>query len=105
MGWGPAGNWDDPADMNFFYFYVNNTAESDGSYKITIPNIYDNDPQLLWTTDPIAECINTVANLPDVSCTNSVVLDNINGEDVINISYGYTRSSGTRQFDEILIKQ
>ncbi|OIQ28106.1 MAG: hypothetical protein BM564_10290 [Bacteroidetes bacterium MedPE-SWsnd-G2] len=106
MGWGSAGGWDDPA-CNFFYFNVNNAPEADGSYLITIPEFYNGVEQTLWCSDPIADCIRTPGNLPDVSCSNYVILDDASGNenDVINISYGYIRSSGTRQFDEILVKQ
>ena len=103
MGGGPYFGWDDP-NCNFFYFYVNNDPESDGTYAITIPENYDGVEQTLWCSDPIADCLRTPANLPNVDCNNYVIL-NDNGNDEIYISYGYIRSSGTRQFDEILIKQ
>ena len=104
MGWGPAGGWDDPA-CNFFYFNVANNPSPDGTFAVTIPEFYDGVEQTLWCSDPIADCIRTPGNIPDVSCDNYVELDDTNENDIIRISYGYIRSSGTRQFDEILVKQ
>jgi hypothetical protein len=104
MGWGPAGGWDDP-ECNFFYFNVSNTPEADGvTYAITIPETYEGVKQTLWCSDDIATCSRTPGNIPDTSCTMKAVF-NADGHDEIYISYGYIRSSGTRQFDEILIKQ
>lgn len=103
MGWGPAGGWEDP-ECNFFYFYVDNEPNVDGFYNVTIPKEFNGAMQTLWCSDELANCIDNPSNLPDVSCNNYVELKE-DGHDVIHISYGYIRDSGTRQFDEILVKQ
>jgi hypothetical protein len=103
MGWGPAGGWFDP-NCNFFYFYVMNAASPDGSFEIVIPKEYNGVAQTLWCSDELANCIDNPNNIPDVSCNTRAVLST-DGHDVLHLSYGYIRSSGTRQFDEILTKQ
>lgn len=96
------GVWTD--DLNFFYFYVSNTADASGNFPITIPKEYNGATQLIWGADELANCVNDPANLPNLLCKNYATL-NDNGKDNIFISYGYIRSSGTRQFEEGLTKQ
>lgn len=96
------GVWTD--DLNLFYFYVSNTADSNGNFPITIPKEWDGAVQLIWGADELANCDDNPGNLPDVLCKNFATL-NPDGHDNIFISYGYIRSSGTRQFEEGLTKQ
>ncbi len=89
------GPW--PNDPNVFYFEIND------DYTITIPKEYNGDLQTVWDGDELATCPANASNLPDVSCVNTAELVD-NGEDIISISYGYIRDTGTRQFDDILVK-
>ncbi len=89
------GPWSN--EGNLFYFVVN----QDNS--ITIPKEYGGATQLIWGADELANCDNDPGELANVSCVNTVELMD-DGKDVISISYGYIRSSGTRQFDDILTK-
>ncbi len=82
---------------NFYYFYVNNVAEADGSYKLTIPKEYNGAVQLIWGADEIGIC--ELGEIPAMPCTNYAKL-NDNGHDELFLNYGYIRSSGTRQFFE-----
>ncbi|MDA3952932.1 MAG: hypothetical protein PF485_04745 [Bacteroidales bacterium] len=89
------GPWNDQG--NYFYFVVN------PDNTITIPKEYGGETQLIWGADELANCVDDPGELPDCSCVNLVtVVDS--GADIIQISYGYIRTSGTRQFDETLVK-
>jgi len=95
------GPWVD--DRNFFYFYVSNTADADGRFPITIPKEYNGKVQLIWGADEIALC--QFNELPDIPCTNynyAIISDD--GHDVIALTYGYIRDTGTRQFFEVNVK-
>lgn len=93
------GGWVD--DRNFFYFYVSNTPEADGSFKLTIPKEYNGETQLIWGADEIAICQNNeVSGMP---CDNYAIISD-DGHDVISMSYGYIRDSGTRKFYEVDVK-
>ncbi len=91
------GPWSGEPD-NFFYFQV------DPENNIIIPKEWNGVTQIIWGADELATCPANPMELPNVSCVNKVELMD-DGKDVINISYGYIRDSGTRQFDDILVKQ
>lgn len=96
------GFWtpNDDTDMEF-YFTI------DASDKITIPKEYNGETQTAWSgADELANCIDDPDKLTDVNCGSSdkVERDDVNKEDIIYLSYGYIRSSGTRQFYEVLQK-
>lgn len=87
---------------NFFYFTV------DASDVIDVPKEYKGSTQLIWGADDIAIC--DAGETPNViakygTCGNKVTRDDVNGKDQIEISYGYIRTSGTREFYERVIKQ
>jgi len=88
-------------DSNFYYFYVSNTADADGTFPITIPKEYNGAVQLIWGADEIALC--QTGDLPEMPCTNYAKL-NDDGHDELFLNYGYIRSSGTRKFYEFDIK-
>ena len=90
------GPWD--GQGNSFVFTVNDDN------SITIPKEYNGSTQLIWGADDIATCQDDPGKLSAVSCDNKVEFMS-DGKDVIRISYGYIRTSGTRQFDEVLTKQ
>ncbi len=91
------GPWNDD---NPIYFM----ADED-NFTITIPKEVNGAVQKVWGgADEVATCQDNPANLADVTCTNTFSYE-ADGHDVIKISYGYIRTSGTREFDEILIKQ
>lgn len=94
---GDIGPWENEVD-NFFYFRV------DENNNMIIPKEWNGELQLIWGADELATCADNPLELPDVTCNTTVELSD-DGHDIINVSYGYIRSSGTRQFDEILIKQ
>ena len=89
------GPWVDAA--NFYYFYVNNVAEADGTFKVIIPKEYNGETQLIWGADEIGVC--QTGDLPNMPCTNYAKLFE-DGHDELFLNYGYIRSSGTRQFYE-----
>ena len=92
------GPWVD--DSNFFYFYVSNTPDADGTFPITIPKEYNGAVQLIWGADEIGLC--QFNELPDIPCSDynyAIISDD--GHDVIALSYGYIRDTGTRQFYEV----
>ena len=97
------GPWIDAS--NFFYFYVSNTADPDGTFPITIPKEYNGAVQLIWGADELANCDDNANVLPDVGCDDTyyVTLDP-DGHDEMILSYGYIITSGTRQFREELAK-
>jgi hypothetical protein len=87
---------------NFYYF----TVEADDS--IIIPKEYPASSgltgnQLIWGADEIALC--TLGETPDQPCDMKVTRDDVNGKDQLELTYGYIRSSGTRQFTETIVKQ
>ncbi len=90
------GPWDITVDPdNEFYFMV----DADGN--IIIPKEYEGATQTVWGgADPVANCINDAALLPDANCatSNYTIKDDVNGEDVVVMSHGYIRDTGTRQF-------
>jgi hypothetical protein len=94
------GPWVD--DTNYFYFYVSNTPNAAGNYDITIPKEYKGNVQLIWGADEIAIC--SAGEVPDMACDMYAVF-NADGHDNLFYSYGYIRTSGTRQFQENLTKQ
>jgi len=94
------GPWTD--DLNFFYFYVSNTAAGDGTFPITIPKEYKGSTQLIWGADEIGLC--QFNEIPDMSCRMYAEL-NDDGHDNLFYSYGYIRDTGTRMFDESLTKK
>ena len=89
------GPWVD--DSNFYFFYVSNVADPDGSFKVTIPKEYKGAVQLIWGADNIGVC--QTGDLPNMPCTNYVKL-NDDGHDELFVNYGYIRDTGTRQFYE-----
>jgi hypothetical protein len=98
------GPWVNEPD-NFFYF----TIDNDGN--VVIPEYYNGELQLIWGTDPMAICGVPLSVDPDGSnwaansdCVN-IAIKQDNGKDEIYITYGYQRDSGTRAFNEVLIKQ
>ena len=93
------GPWTD--DRNFFYFYVSNTDDADGTFPITIPKEYNGATQLIWGADEIGLC--QFNELPDMPCTNYAKLQD-DGHDEMFLNYGYIRDTGTRQFYEFDIK-
>jgi len=98
------GPWvNDP--VNFFYF----TIDNDGN--IDIPEYYNGELQILQGADPMAICGVPLSVDPDGSnwathanCVN-IATKKDNGKDEINITYGYQRDTGTRTFNETLVKQ
>ena len=84
-------------DSNFYYFYVNNVAEADGTFKLVIPKEYNGAVQLIWGADDIGVCQDNT--IPDMPCTNYARLFE-DGHDELFLNYGYIRTSGTRQFYE-----
>ena len=93
------GPWVD--DSNFFYFYVSNTADADGTFPVTIPKEYNGATQLIWGADEIGLC--QFNEIPDMPCTNYAEIKD-DGHDVIFLNYGYIRDTGTRQFYELDVK-
>lgn len=98
------GPWVNEPD-NFFYF----TIDNDGN--VDIPEYYNGELQLIWGSDPMAICGVPLTVDPDGSnwydnaaCIN-LATKMEDGKDVIEISYGYQRDSGTRAFNETLVKQ
>ena len=91
------GPWEGEPD-NFFYFQV------DENNNVIILKEWEGATQLIWGADELANCADNPTELPDVSCNNDVELSD-DGHDIIRMSYGYIRSSGTRQFDDIMVKQ
>jgi hypothetical protein len=98
------GPWANEPD-NYFYF----TIDNDGN--VDIPEYYNGELQLLWGTDPMAICGVPLSVDPDGSNwnTNAACINLAtkmeDGKDVIEITYGYQRDSGTRTFNETLVKQ
>ena len=88
-------------DSNYYYFYVSNIADADGTFPITIPKEYNGAVQLIWGADEIGVC--QANDIPDMPCTNYAKL-NDDGHDQMFLNYGYIRSSGTRQFYEFITK-
>ncbi len=88
-------------DSNYYYFYVSNVADADGTFPITIPKEYNGAVQLIWGADEIGTC--EANDLPAMPCTNYAKL-NDDGHDQMFLNYGYIRSSGTRQFYEFITK-
>jgi hypothetical protein len=95
----------DPDPNNRFYF----TIDNDGN--VVIPEYYNGELQTIWGTDPMAICGVPLSVDPDGSnwinnadCVNLAIKKD-NGKDEIHITYGYQRDSGTRTFNEVLIKQ
>jgi hypothetical protein len=86
---------------NFYYFYVNNVADADGTFAVIIPKEYNGAIQLIWGADEIGLC--QFNEIPDMPCTNYARLFE-DGHDELFLNYGYIRSSGTRQFFENDIK-
>lgn len=84
-------------DANFYYFYVNNVAEADGSFELEIPKEYNGSVQLIWGADEIGVCQDNT--IPDMPCTNYAKLYD-DGHDELFLNYGYIRDTGTRQFYE-----
>lgn len=98
------GPWVNEPD-NFFYF----TIDNDGN--VIIPEMYNGELQLIWGSDPMAICGVPLTVDPDgtnwytnAECINTAEKKD-DGKDVINISYGYQRDTGTRVFNETLVKQ
>lgn len=98
------GPWVNEPD-NFFYF----TIDNDGN--IDIPEYYNGELQLIWGSDPMAICGVPLTVDPDgtnwytnADCIN-LATKMEDGKDIIEISYGYQRDSGTRAFNETLVKQ
>jgi len=91
------GSWESEAN-NALYFTVNE------DYSITVLTEYGGVEMLIWGADPVATCQD--GTLPSIDCenTNFVELKD-DGKDVIHIAYGYIRSSGTREFEETMVKQ
>ncbi len=97
------GVWVD--DSNFFYFYVSNTADADGTFPITIPKEYNGAVQLIWGADELANCVDNPGELPDVCLGDTYYVTLFeDGSDEMILSYGYIRDTGTRQFREELKK-
>ncbi len=91
------GPWNDD---NPIYFQAD-----ENDFTITVPKEVFGEVQKVWGgADEVATCQDNPTNLVDVTCTNTFSYE-ADGHDVIKISYGYIRTSGTREFDEILIKQ
>lgn len=88
------GPWENEVD-NYFFFTV------DEAWNITIPKDYLGDAQLIWGADPIAICQNNEVELATCDNIAEIMAD---GHDIVRFSYGYIRSSGTRMFDEVIIK-
>ena len=84
-------------DANFYYFYVSNIADADGTFPVTIPKEYNGAVQLIWGSDDIGVC--QTGDLPDMPCTNYARLFE-DGHDELFLNYGYIRDTGTRQFYE-----
>jgi len=91
--------------VNFFYF----TIDNDGN--IVIPEYYNGELQILQGADPMAICGVPLSVDPDGSnwydhanCVN-IATKKDDGKDEINITYGYQRDTGTRTFNETLVKQ
>ncbi len=75
------------------------------NFTITVPKEVDGKKQKVWgDKDEVATCQDNATELAHVTCTNTFTYED-DQKDVIKISYGYIRTSGTREFDEILIKQ
>ncbi len=91
------GGWD--VEENTLYFQVD-----PATLHITVLKEFNGEAVLLWGTDPVATC--EAGELPGIDCasTNYAVKDDVNGEDQLHIAYGYIRSTGTRQFSEVLTK-
>lgn len=90
------GPWEGESD-NFFYFVINEDL------TIDIPKEFNGTTQLIWGADELANCTDNPNELDRVLCDNFVIAKD-SGKDIIHISYGYIRTSGTRQFDDVLIK-
>lgn len=95
------GAWSDIVDgTNAIYFLAD-----EANFTITIPKEYNGDVQKVWDgADEVATCQDDSDKLTAVTCTNTFEYTS-DGKDVIKMSYGYIRTSGTRQFDDILVKQ
>lgn len=96
---GPFTLGDDPD--NEFYFTV------DENDLITIPKEYDGEVQTVWDgNDEVANCYDNPDLLSDVNCGNTdFIVRKDDGRDIITMSHGYIRTSGTRQFYYVLQKK
>jgi len=95
------GPWTDINDgSNAIYFLAD-----ENDFTITVPKEFNGAVQKVWDgADEVATCQDDPDKLVNVSCDNTFEYKP-DKHDIIKISYGYIRSSGTRQFDEVLVKQ
>jgi len=89
------GPWTDQG--NQFYFKV--TEDN----QVVVLKEWDGATQLIWGADELANCADNPNELSAARCVNTAELVE-SEEDVITVSYGYIRTSGTRQFNEVLVK-
>ena len=83
---------------NFFYFYVNSE-----NGDIVIPKEWEGAMQVLWGADELTNCIDNPNLLTHTNCVNKVEIGS-NGTATIQISYGYSRETGPREFQDGLRK-
>ena len=95
---GPFGLSDNPD--NEFYFTI------DASLVVDIPKEYKGKTQTVWGADEVANCDENPSLFVDGQCddTGYVIKDDVKGQDILKMSHGYIRSSGTRQFRYVLRK-